>query len=68
MVAAMIAMLNDYRITNGQKPLGLLNPWLYGSGREAFTDIIGGSNPGCNTNGFTAIRGWDAVRSLLLRI
>ncbi|KAI9442650.1 subtilisin-like protein [Lactarius indigo] len=41
--------------------LGYLNPWLYGNGRGGFTDITSGSNPGCGTDGFSAIVGWDAV-------
>jgi hypothetical protein len=65
-VASIIALLNDYRITNGQRPLGLLNSWLYGIGRGGFNDITSGQNPGCGTQGFQAVPGWDAVRSLLL--
>jgi tripeptidyl-peptidase-1 len=26
-----------------------------------FNDITSGSNPGCNTNGFPATKGWDPV-------
>ncbi|KAH8984527.1 subtilisin-like protein [Lactarius akahatsu] len=42
----------------------LLNPWLYGPGKSGLTDITSGSNPGCNTNGFSAIEGWDPVTGL----
>jgi hypothetical protein len=56
-------------ISQGQDPLGFLNPWLYGL-RNAyppvFTDVRLGSNPGCDTNGFPAIVGWDPVRSARL--
>jgi tripeptidyl-peptidase-1 len=45
----------------GKAPLGFLNPWLYGHGRFGFTDITSGKNPGCGTEGFTAVQGWDPV-------
>ncbi|KZP13756.1 subtilisin-like protein [Athelia psychrophila] len=62
--AAIIALLNDYRISAGQAPLGFLNPFLYASGAAGLTDIIAGSNPGCETTGFTARAGWDPVTGL----
>jgi hypothetical protein len=61
-VAGIISLLNDYLISKGQPPLGFLNPWLYGEGRAGFKDITSGSNPGCGTDGFSAIVGWDPVR------
>ncbi|KAH8979849.1 subtilisin-like protein [Lactarius akahatsu] len=63
-VAGMISLLNDYLISQGKVALGFLNPWLYGSGKSGFTDITSGSNPGCNTHGFSAIEGWDPVTGL----
>ncbi|KAH9068288.1 subtilisin-like protein [Lactarius deliciosus] len=63
-VAGIISLLNDYLISKGSQPLGFLNPWLYGTGRLGLNDIRSGSNPGCNTNGFTAIAGWDPVTGL----
>ncbi|KAI9437559.1 subtilisin-like protein [Lactarius indigo] len=60
--AGIISLLNDYQISKGKKPLGFLNPWLYGSGLGGLSDITSGSNPGCNTDGFEAIDGWDPVR------
>ncbi|KAI9463220.1 subtilisin-like protein [Lactarius psammicola] len=59
--AGVISLLNDYRISQGRPPLGFLNPWLYSTGRDALNDITSGSNPGCNTDGFSAIVGWDPV-------
>ncbi len=61
-MAGVISLLNDFRISNGKRPLGFLNPWLYGNGRDGLNDIVSGYNPGCNTDGFTAIVGWDPVR------
>ncbi|KAH9022820.1 subtilisin-like protein [Lactarius pseudohatsudake] len=63
-VAGIISLLNDYLISQGKPPLGFLNPWLYGTGMSGLTDITSGSNPGCNTNGFSAIEGWDPVTGL----
>ncbi|KAH9162435.1 subtilisin-like protein [Lactarius sanguifluus] len=63
-VAGIISLLNDYRISQGKHPLGFLNPWLYGIARAGLNDITSGSNPGCNTDGFTAVVGWDPVTGL----
>lgn len=60
-VAGIIALVNDALIVEGKPPLGFLNPWLYEHASEAFTDIIQGSNRGCNTTGFPAAEGWDAA-------
>ncbi|KAH9038760.1 subtilisin-like protein [Lactarius pseudohatsudake] len=62
--AGIFSLLNDYSISKGKGPLGLLNGWLYGRGLAGLNDIISGSNPGCNTDGFTAIAGWDPVTGL----
>ncbi|KAH9164686.1 subtilisin-like protein [Lactarius sanguifluus] len=65
-VAGIISMLNDYLISEGKDPLGFLNPWLYTTDEGMFglNDIKSGSNPGCDTDGFTAIPGWDPVTGL----
>ncbi|KAH9062347.1 subtilisin-like protein [Lactarius vividus] len=63
-VAGIISLLNDRLISTGRDPLGFLNPWLYGRGRAALSDITEGSNPGCGMDGFSAIAGWDPVTSL----
>ncbi|KAF8267620.1 subtilisin-like protein [Lactarius quietus] len=62
--ASIISLLNDYRISTGRTPLGFLNPRLYGYGRKGLYDVISGSNPGCGTDGFPAIAGWDPVTGL----
>ncbi|KAI4724514.1 subtilisin-like protein [Aureobasidium sp. EXF-10728] len=59
--AAVIALVNDALIAAGKPPLGFLNPWLYGGAFAALTDITSGSSIGCNTSGFPAEVGWDAV-------
>ncbi|KAH9053814.1 subtilisin-like protein [Lactarius vividus] len=63
-VAGIISLLNDYRLSQGRPPLGFLNPLLYGDGLNGLNDIVSGSNPGCDTNGFSAIVGWDPVTGL----
>ncbi|KAH9159749.1 peptidase S8/S53 domain-containing protein [Lactarius sanguifluus] len=63
-VAGIISLLNDHRLSQGKCPLGFLNPWLYDGGLKGFNDIVSGSNPGCNTDGFSAIAGWDPVTGL----
>jgi len=65
-VAGVISLLNDYQLSKGKPPLGWLNPWLYKYGLDGLNDITSGSNPGCNTEGFSAIAGWDPVRSARL--
>ncbi|KAI9449009.1 peptidase S8/S53 domain-containing protein [Lactarius psammicola] len=60
-VAGIVSLLNDYRISKGKPPLGFLNPWLYGDGLAGLNDTTSGSDPGCGTYGFPAIIGWDAA-------
>ncbi|KAF8271680.1 subtilisin-like protein [Lactarius quietus] len=62
--AAIISILNDYRLSIDKPPLGFLNPWLYSRGLAGLTDITHGSNRGCGTTGFSAIIGWDPVTGL----
>ncbi|KAH8995561.1 subtilisin-like protein [Lactarius hatsudake] len=63
-VAGIISLLNDYLITNGRPPLGFLNIRLYDDGFAGLNDITSGSNPGCGTDGFSAVPGWDPVTGL----
>ncbi|KAF8272665.1 subtilisin-like protein [Lactarius quietus] len=62
--ASIISLLNDHQLANGRKPLGFLNPWLYGQGITGLNDITSGTNPGCETEGFSATVGWDPVTGL----
>ncbi|KAJ7483186.1 peptidase S8/S53 domain-containing protein [Mycena latifolia] len=63
-VAGVVALLNDFRISEGKAPLGFLNPLIYSTAKTGFNDIVSGSNPGCGQTGFTAIAGWDPVTGL----
>ncbi|KAF8268102.1 subtilisin-like protein [Lactarius quietus] len=62
--ASIVSLLNDYLLYTDRPPLGFLNPLLYGHLRPAMNDIAKGSNPGCNTPGFSAVSGWDPVTGL----
>ncbi|RPD58338.1 family S53 protease [Lentinus tigrinus ALCF2SS1-7] len=63
--ASVVALVNDQLINAGKSPLGWLNPLLYSSAATSvFNDITSGNNPGCNTNGFSAVTGWDAITGL----
>ncbi|KAF8257577.1 subtilisin-like protein [Lactarius quietus] len=62
--ASIISLLNDHQLANGRRPLGFLNPWLYGQGITGLNDITSGTNPGCKTEGFSATVGWDPVTGL----
>ena len=60
-VAGILTLVNDALIAAGKPPLGFLNPALYSGLSKAFTDITSGSAAGCNSSGFPAQVGWDAV-------
>lgn len=63
-VASIINRIIDERIAAGKPgPVGFLNPVFY-KNSHIFNDIINGSNPGCNTNGFSAVPGWDPASGL----
>ncbi|KIW11375.1 hypothetical protein PV08_10675 [Exophiala spinifera] len=59
--ASIFTLLNDALISEGRPVLGWINPWLYSKGYELFTDVTSGNSSGCNTTGFPATPGWDAV-------
>ena len=67
--AAVVALLNSDRISNGLPPFGLLNPWLYSKAGPAgaLNDITIGKQSGCSQvsgSGFPATTGWDPVTGL----
>lgn len=43
--------------------MGFINPVLYAN-PSALNDITKGSNPGCGTKGFKAVKGWDPLTGL----
>lgn len=57
----------DNRLSSeGRRPLGSLNPFLYfAEGAAACVNTTAGSNTGCRTRGFSAKAGWDPVRFYL---
>ena len=59
--AGILALVNDALLAEGKPQLGFLNPWLYKQGYKAFNDIQSGGSAGCDTPGFPAQDGWDAV-------
>ncbi|KAI1073558.1 tripeptidyl-peptidase [Whalleya microplaca] len=68
--AGVIALLNAARKSQGDPPLGFLNPWLYNNS-AAFTDITAGYGSGCTGNSdfrngarWNATAGWDPVTGL----
>ncbi|KAF7334234.1 Subtilisin-like protein [Mycena sanguinolenta] len=64
-VGAMLTMINDARLFVGKSPIGFINPMIYSPGFQgAFNDITKGTNPGCGTDGFSAVKGFDPVTGL----
>jgi tripeptidyl-peptidase I len=69
--AGIVALLNAARKSQGNAPLGFLNPWLYNNS-AALTDITSGRSVGCQGQaGFgrvgatwNATAGWDPVTGL----
>ncbi|CAF0805613.1 unnamed protein product [Adineta steineri] len=61
--ASIIALIIDARLAIGKSPLGFINTALYNHS-IILNDITSGNNPGCGTNGFTAVTGWDPVTGL----
>lgn len=61
--AAILARLNEARARIGKGPVGFVNPTFY-ENPWLFKDITEGSNPGCGTEGFKAVEGWDPVTGL----
>jgi tripeptidyl-peptidase-1 len=62
-VGSIVTLINDARLAVGKRPVGFLNPVLYVN-PQALNDIISGNNPGCETEGFSAVNGWDPVTGL----
>jgi tripeptidyl-peptidase-1 len=60
---AVLTLVNEERLKAGKSTLGFVNPVLYAH-PEVFNDVTAGSNPGCDTAGFKASKGWDPVTGL----
>ena len=60
-VAGILTLVNDALLAAGKPVLGFLNPCLYQRLHKAFTDVTNGSALGCDSVGFPAQVGWDAV-------
>lgn len=59
--SSIVNRIIEARLAIGKGPLGFLNPALYAN-PWVLNDITNGTNPGCGTNGFSAVKGWDPVR------
>ncbi|KAJ6450427.1 family S53 protease-like protein [Mycena vitilis] len=66
--AGIIALINDRLVAAGKPVLGFLNPFLYSTASNAFTDITIGHNSGfvcpASSVAFDAVAGWDALTGL----
>ena len=62
-VGGLISLVNEQRKNAGKSTVGFINPVLYAN-PSALNDIVSGSNPGCSTNGFSAVSGWDPATGL----
>jgi tripeptidyl-peptidase I len=60
---SIITLINEARFAAGKGAVGFLNPALY-SNPDMFKDVTKGSNPGCGTDGFSAVAGWDPLTGL----
>ena len=61
--ASIVNRIVEERIRKGKGALGFLNPALY-KNPSMFNDITNGTNPACNTAGFSTAPGWDPVTGL----
>ncbi|CZS98426.1 related to serine protease [Rhynchosporium agropyri] len=61
--AAVLTLLNQERAAAGKGTIGFVNPVLY-KHSDVLNDIVVGRNPGCGTQGFKAVHGWDAATGL----
>ncbi|KUI73074.1 Aorsin [Cytospora mali] len=61
--ASIINLINEKRIQAGKGPVGFINPVLYAN-PQIMNDVTSGHNPGCSTNGFSAVEGWDPLTGL----
>lgn len=55
--------INEERLAANKTVVGFINPTLY-KHPQVLNDITNGTNPGCLTQGFSAVKGWDPVTGL----
>jgi len=72
-MAAILTLINDQRLSSGKTTLGFVNPALYAAPPAVFNDITKGRNncaagqinqQVCCDEGFTAAKGWDPLTGL----
>ncbi|RAO73388.1 uncharacterized protein BHQ10_009400 [Talaromyces amestolkiae] len=61
--ASVITLINEERLAIGKSSVGFINPVLY-LNPWALNDITNGTNLGCGTEGFPAVKGWDPATGL----
>ncbi|TVY22058.1 Aorsin [Lachnellula arida] len=61
--ASIVNRINEQRLNAGKNVIGFINPALYAN-PSMLNDITSGNNPGCGTEGFQAVPGWDPVTGL----
>jgi len=61
--SSIINRISELRVNAGKSITGFLNPALYAN-PNMLNDITNGTNPGCGTDGFSAVGGWDPVTGL----
>ncbi|KAI6713018.1 protease S8 tripeptidyl peptidase I (secreted protein) [Marssonina coronariae] len=61
--AAVLTLLNQERAATGKGSIGFINPVLYRHD-DVLNDVTKGTNLGCGTQGFKAVRGWDPATGL----
>ena len=61
--ASMLTLINQERTKQGKGSVGFVNSVLY-QNTQIFHDITSGNAPGCGTDGFYAVDGWDPVTGL----
>ncbi|KAJ7287274.1 peptidase S8/S53 domain-containing protein [Mycena rebaudengoi] len=64
-VGSILTLINDARLHLNKSPIGFINPTIYSAKfAGAWNDVVNGTNPGCGTNGWSAVKGWDPVTGL----
>ncbi|KAB5547236.1 Pro-kumamolisin [Coniochaeta sp. 2T2.1] len=61
--ATLVSLINERRLAAGKGSVGFINPVLY-ENAQVLNDVTTGNNPGCGTDGFAAVEGWDPLTGL----